>query len=327
MVAISETLAELSTGHLRALDVQRDLLAVADLIELCFASTMDPEGEQYLRQMRRAARDSSFLNWAYGAAERVSMPLSGYVWDEGKRIIGNLSLIPLIKQGKRTYFIANVAVHPDYRQRGIARALTKAGLDYIRRHHVSTAWLQVRHDNPAAHHLYLSEGFVERARRTSWRVSPGVADVLIPHVNGTIVTNRYSTDWDLQKTWLESNYPPEVAWNLPFNADKFKPSILIDFFGFLSGSPIRQWALRQNGKLLGTLSFDPSTIAADNFWLAASPETEDVAIPSLLGYLKRRNPLQRTISINYPAGRAEKAFIAAGFKNHQTLIWMEVRGL
>ena len=54
---------------------------VADLIELCFASTMDPDGEQYLRQMRSAARDASFLRWAPAAAERLGAPLSGYIWE------------------------------------------------------------------------------------------------------------------------------------------------------------------------------------------------------------------------------------------------------
>jgi ribosomal protein S18 acetylase RimI-like enzyme len=327
MVAIGEKLAAVSTSHIRALDVQKDLLAVADLIELCFASTMDADGEQYLRQMRRAARDYSFLNWAYGAAERISMPLSGYVWEEEHRIVGNLSLIPLSKQGMRTYFIANVAVHPDFRRRGIARALTVTALDYIRRRHVHNAWLQVRDDNPAAHNLYLSEGFVDRAHRTTWRLTPGSSNCHALQSNDVTITNRFPMDWALQKKWLEANYPAEIAWNLPFNVENLKPAFFLEILRFLSGGPIKHWACRKNGDLLGILSFEPSMATSDNIWLATTPDTENLAITSLLCHIKRRMIAYRAISINYPAGRAESAFRSAGFENHQTLIWMEARSL
>ena len=327
MAVISETLAFTSTGHLRPLDAQRDLLAVADLIELCFASTMDADGEQYLRQMRRAARDISLFRWSPGAMERVSMPLSGFVWEENGRLVGNLSLIPLSRMGKKTYFIANVAVHPDFRRRGIARALTEAALNHIRRRRVSTAWLQVRQDNPNAFNLYHSEGFVEKARRTTWRAAISKRTDYPPPVGDIIITNRTKADWLQQKTWLEDNYPPEIAWNLPFHANNLRPSLAGDFFRFLSGTFIRHWAARQKGQLLGTLSFEPTTTASDNFWLAASPASEALAILSLLPYALGKNSYRGSLSINYPAGRAQQAFIDAGFSEHQTLIWMEARGL
>ncbi len=86
MAVMSETLAFTSVGHLRPLDVQRDLLAVADLIELCFASTMDADGEQYLRQMRRAARDINFFHWAPGTRWNVFPCL--YLDTFGKKAAG-----------------------------------------------------------------------------------------------------------------------------------------------------------------------------------------------------------------------------------------------
>ena len=103
----------------------RDLSAVADLIELCFSPTMDNDGQRYLSDMRRASRDDSFLHWASRMTETASMPLMGYVWEQDGRIIGNASLIPFRDKGKRIFLIANVATHPDYRRRGIGRALTE----------------------------------------------------------------------------------------------------------------------------------------------------------------------------------------------------------
>jgi len=324
MAVIAKTVSfTASPGHLRPLDIQHDLLAVADLIELCFASTMDPDGEQYLRLMRSAARDTSFLRWAPMAAERVGMPLSGFIWEEDGRLVGNLSLIPLSKQGKKVYFIANVAVHPDYRRRGIARALTEAATDYVRSRHVSTTWLQVRADNPNALNLYLSEGFIERARRNTWQVVPGKQERPIEKPGGISVTNRNSSDWELQKTWLNQNYPPEVAWNLPFNANNLKPNLIMDLFRFISGETLHHWAARRNGRLLGMLSFEPGSTLTDNLWLAAPPETEAEVIPGLLPFAMHDLPPIRRLTINYPAGRGEEAFSNAGFEIHQTLIWME----
>ncbi len=107
-------------GHLRKLDMRRDLHKVADLVELCFYDTLDPEGKQYLKEMRKAAQNASMLGWASSMIDQAPMPPSGYVWEEDGQLVGNLSLIPINIKGKRGYMIANVATHPDYRGRGIA---------------------------------------------------------------------------------------------------------------------------------------------------------------------------------------------------------------
>ncbi|MCL4259259.1 MAG: GNAT family N-acetyltransferase, partial [Anaerolineales bacterium] len=115
-------------SRLRALNALRDLPAVADLIELCFAPTMDNDGQRYVNEMRRAGQDDGFLRWAKYVAETASLPLMGFVWEEDNRIVGNASLVQFRDQGKRVYLIANIATHPDYRHRGIARALTERSI-------------------------------------------------------------------------------------------------------------------------------------------------------------------------------------------------------
>lgn len=52
--------------NLRPLSILRDLPAVADLIEICFSSTMDSDGKRYVQDMRRAGTDNSFANWSAG---------------------------------------------------------------------------------------------------------------------------------------------------------------------------------------------------------------------------------------------------------------------
>lgn len=162
----------IQTRQLRPLSIIHDLPGVADLVEKCFADTMDPEGRRYIQQMRRAGQDNVFMRWAANAAESVSMPLSGYVWEENGEIIGNVSLIPYRNKKRKIYLIANVAVRPDYRRRGIGRALTTAAMRHASERHAAATWLHVRDDNPGAIALYRSLGFQELARRTLWQAKP-----------------------------------------------------------------------------------------------------------------------------------------------------------
>jgi ribosomal protein S18 acetylase RimI-like enzyme len=311
-------------SHIRKVNVRHDLLAVAELIEICFAATLDEDGRDYLRQLRWTARDVTYLSWLQGAAERITSPLYGFVWEEDGRIVGNLSLIPLYRRGKVIYMIANVAVHPDFRRQGIGRELTQAALDYLRQRGVDTAWLQVRDDNPVAYHLYRSLGFVERARRTTWLGYPGLA-LARPLPEGLAVHRRRPLDWDLQAAWLRRSYPPEVAWNLPLSYTRLSPRPWQQLLRFLRGESQEHWVARQGEQPVGFLSWEPTRSSADALWLAAPPEHEDRAILALLPHareaLYRRG---RAVSLNYPAGRGGEAFLRAGFSHHQTLVWMSV---
>jgi ribosomal-protein-alanine N-acetyltransferase len=61
--------------------------------------------------------------------------------------------------------ILNLAVHPEYRRRGIARRLLAEGLAQARTLGAELAWLEVRPSNQAARALYKSFGFIEVGRR------------------------------------------------------------------------------------------------------------------------------------------------------------------
>jgi ribosomal protein S18 acetylase RimI-like enzyme len=314
-----------SQSHIRKVDIHEDLLAVADLIEVCFASTLDEDGRDYLRQLRWTARDSSYLSWLQGAAERISMPLYGFVWEENGRIIGNLSLIPLYRRGKLFYLIANVAVHPDYRRHGIGRQLTQTALDHLRQRGIDSAWLQVRDDNPAAYELYLSLGFVERARRTTWQASSNPPLLLRQYYPEITILPRRGEDWQMQSTWLRQVYPSDVAWNLPLHLDQFSPDWLNRLICFLRGEEQRHWTACRGSEPIGFLTWEPVHTSTDMLWLAAPVQEEEQAILSLLPFAREAlSHRHRSLSVNYPAGRGGEAFLRAGFAHHQTLAWMRI---
>lgn len=310
------------TLHIRPVDVRRDISAIADLIDVCFAPFMDADGQEYLRHLRRAAEDPSLQRWVDGPNERVSLPLSGYVWEENGRIVGNLSLIPFYRRGVWRTMIANVAVHPDFRRRKIARQLTLKALEHIREHRVPEAWLQVRVDNPAAQALYLSLGFQERSRRATWELYHN--DAPMPSLALVEVNRRGSKDWLAQSAWLERIYPPEVAWNLGFAADNMAPSLWKTAWRWIENDILDHWRACKFDETLGFVTWEAPAHTAGAVWLAPNPTCEDEAMLALLAILRQYIPVRRPISLNYPAGLAASAFQQAGFTLLNTLIWMSV---
>jgi len=316
------TLSSSAQQHLRRLDTRRDLAKVADLVELCFSDTLDPEGRQYLNEMRRAAQTTSMIRLAGNLIEDTPYVPSGYVWEEGNQLVGNLSLIPITYHAKRGYMIANVATHPDYRGHGIATALTISALKHAQSHGAGSVWLQVRDDNPSAIHIYESTGFIERMRRTSWYSGPSYE--LMPTPVGVKVINRQLQHWLRQREWLERLYPADLAWNIPLDWNLFRPDLLGTFYRAFSLESMRHWCVECNGELHGALSWKHSTGIADTLWLAIPEQPDEQAILALLTTSRSTFRKEQPLSLNFPADQAVELLRRAGFYPHQTLIWMAV---
>ncbi len=313
-----------ASRYVRPLNVLRDLPRVADLIELCFDTNMDSEGRSYIRQMRRASRDVSFMRWASAAIETASLPLSGFVWEQDGRIVGNASLVPFRHKGKRIFLIANVATHPDHRRKGIARFLTEQVMRQARQRGADQLWLHVRADNPGAVQMYSELGFVERARRITWRMSKSLTPprTRSDHARGLpTVTRRHSHFWPQQLAWLERLHPEELSWYRSPSWNSLKPGMWNSLYRLFIEFDIQQWAVQKNGKLQGVLAWIP-TIHTMPLWLACDPGADPDSITTLFLNAHRDLGYRQSLTLDHPAGLQEDALQAAGFTVSRTLIWM-----
>jgi ribosomal protein S18 acetylase RimI-like enzyme len=308
--------------NLRPLDAHKDLSAVADLIEIGFSDTLDDDGRRYLSQMRSTARTYE-MSWFGMSSILGGFSSTGYVWEEDGRLVGNLSLIPYLIGTRRCFLIANVVVHPDFRRRGIARALTSRAIEHAKAAAAPSAWLHVRPENDAAIDLYKSLGFIEKARRTSWH-SPSEARGS-ELAAGLKITSRRAGDWSVEQTWLANNYPHELTWSLPFRLKYLRPGII----GFLSrvfgDAYLMQWGIYRRDRLCAAAAWQSNPGNTNLLWLGAPVEADDDAVKALLQHICKTVSARRPMILDYPAGQTAEAIQAAGFHARQTLIWMEIK--
>ncbi len=315
----------INKSGIRSVNIYTDLEAIANLIEICFGDNLDPDGRDYIRQIRRAAHNPSYIRWIAGSGEHVSYPLFGYVWIEDEKLVGNLTLIPFRVQHKWYYLIANVATHPDYRRRGIARKLTERALQHAQDHGASAAWLQVRDDNKTAYQLYQSLHMEERARRSTWLSKTNTAILYQSLLNGLMVGKRRTHDWQVHREWLAATYPPTVAWNLNFHLEYFSPNPWYSFIRTLHNRSYRLWSSYAQKQSTGLAALESTHYYADTLWVACNPEWEKLSIRALLCHIRYETKDRRPLLVNYPAYRASESFRDSGFELQSTLIWMEKR--
>jgi hypothetical protein len=238
---------------------------------------------------------------------------------------------------RRYFLVANVAVHPDFRRRGIASSLTLKALEHARQRGAQAVWLHVRDENDGAIRLYRSLGFTERARRSTWHAQPPTREKAGASANaaslnlleapphpGVHVLSRRSGDWRYQQSWLVDLYPAELNWHISLRLPALRPDLWGFFFRFMNDLQVRQWSAWQNDRLVGVLAWQTMPAYADALWLAAHPQHENDAATALLEYVLRNPPLRRPLALDYPAGHASRAIESAGFHLHQTLIWMSL---
>lgn len=309
-------------GHIRPFVARRDLKVVADLIEIGFADTLDDDGHQYLQQMRRSAQILNSSGWGSISDYWSGAQMSGYVWEDDGRVVGNLSLIPYTIGMQRYFLIANVVTLPEYRRRGIGRQLTMRGIAHARQAGARAVWLQVREENFGAVTLYKSLGFIERSCRTTWRCHSTVSLTEVPADKKILPCQ--SKHWNIQRQWLHRNYPSELTWHLPIRFKSLQPGLLGALIRCFTNVFVLQWVIEHNGRPQAAVSWQSTNLFTGVFWLAAPPDVDESALNALLLYAQRNVPQRKNLVLDYPARQSESAIEQSGFQKHQTLIWMSI---
>jgi ribosomal protein S18 acetylase RimI-like enzyme len=318
---------------LRPLDPMKDLRGVADLIEEAFAHDLDRSGQNALQELRWLSRLKPILWWMLYANPGHTDFLSGFVWEEERKIVGNIT-VNRTGAGSRRWLISNLAVARRWRSRGIARGLMQSGLELVREYNGLSVALQVRTDNAPAKHLYDSFGFKEISGKTQlWaRRVPKVDYYPLPR-RLLLRPRKFDIDDARQAFNLAMVATPQLAqkeWPLRQNQFRLSSSERVNnyFRWLVGGGAALFWVVEDGQRIVATINIRPGVWGQSHkLDLVVHPDwrgnLEKPLISRALKYLYTWRG--RGLSIKQAADHraAVEAYKEFGLKEIQTLVWMK----
>jgi ribosomal protein S18 acetylase RimI-like enzyme len=317
-------------GELRPVNLRTDLAALADLIELAFAHSMDSGGRAVLREMRTLSKLGPGLNLLSRMSDSVTGVSLGYVWLVNGRLVGNVSVYRAKWPSDlgNVWLIANVAVHPDYRQQGIAYQLMQAAMKMVVHRGGNAAILQVETENEAARHLYRSLGFTSGSSWTVWRRRGTMLRQPKPSEEGLKVSRRHRGKWRDEFALagrIRLHDQDGLGWLRPLHESQFKRTLTQKLSDWVNLNKIERhtvWS-EKDDKLLASLWIEAPFSRKTYLTLMTEPHFRGLGSDILLNLAVRRfgnSPL----FIEHPSDDAqtEELLLRYQFKKQRILMPM-----
>jgi ribosomal protein S18 acetylase RimI-like enzyme len=320
-----------SFNGLRPIRIKRDLAAIADLIELCFAPTMDESGRAAIREMRMISQSGPLLSLFYGLDRLLGGLEQGFVWLESGRVVGNISISPAgyPRPLGTGHIIANVAVHPEYRGRGLGQALVRAALDFVRQKGGDFAILQVEARNADARHIYTKLGFREERTFVRW-YRPSFLHTPRPLPAALPILPRRPYEWRAELELAELVRPNRqggMGWLQPTHPRFFRESWWQSLIHALTGQIDGHWVVRDaNGRgLAASLQISMSFGGPNCLTLLVHPDYQGQLEAALLNFaLRQTDNYGRPVQIEHPLDDAVTTALLStlSFERRNTLVHM-----
>jgi ribosomal protein S18 acetylase RimI-like enzyme len=312
-----------------------DLGQVANLIEEAFAGDLDDSGQSALQELRWLNRFRPFLWWTLLTNFEQTNFLTGFVWEEDGRIVGNVT-INQVGPNSRRWSISNVAVDKNYRGRGIAANLLMAGFDMVKNYNGSSILLQVRADNLPAKKLYNSFKFKEIGG-TAYLQLNQVLKVNSQSLPSGVILRTRQYDWrDNRQVYklIKATTPTLVQQEWPVRQSQIwigEYERVEDFFRWLIGNTPAYWVAEDNRNLIAAVTIQPGLWKQPHtIELTVHPEwrghLEKPLISRALKYLSRWKSQSVVVKHLVDHTEAITVFKEYGFQEKQALLWMKWQG-
>ena len=314
-------LARKPAEGLRPFEMSRDLQQLADLIDLAFGSEIEATRSSIVAEMRRLAKAGPLL-WLLDASYAALSPLmGGFVWIEGGRLVGNVTLSR--ENGQRgLWTITNVAVHPAFRRHGLARQLMEAALNETRDKGARGVLLEVQTNNEPAQQLYRGLGFGRYDTITEQSLpGPRISGQL--HGSSLCLRKRRPGDWRKLYDFFQAVTPAAVQAIKPVLSQQYRMDIGMRLNRWVDDLLYRcqrsDWILEQDGEIGAVLQVTGQyTRAAHRLQVDVHPRRRGTIEDDLLATGLRQlsgfpeRDVGSTVSAAHP--QALEAFQRAGFR-------------
>jgi ribosomal protein S18 acetylase RimI-like enzyme len=241
---------------IRPFDLRRDMDAMVDLIEIVFADDEARLGQSFRAEFQSARKVLPLKLILGRISDTFQHTFDGFVCEEQGRII---ALVNVSRAGlnKKRWEIGNVATHPDYRGKGLARQLVNRTIEHAREHGAEICVLEVRDDNLPAYKLYESLGFIHYDSNIDLKLETLSTVQTLPMPGFSLRTMKF-TDWEPRYDLALRETPPAVQEFLPVNISDYRVTLIEQVVQPLTMSLQKidsyRWAAEKEGTLGGYIS-------------------------------------------------------------------------
>jgi ribosomal protein S18 acetylase RimI-like enzyme len=332
MVAASSAVRGESNQRLRPINLRRDSRQIWQLLDHVFGPTLDAEGRRILDQNLAMSYPPTMVVQISQAAGGL---VPGFVWEEENRIVGNISLLGTKVEGR--YLIANVAVHPSQRRRGIGRALVREVVKYVQGRGGRSLWLQVESTNESARHLYERLGFTTAGNVTTWDLSHGrlrqlgpAAGPETPRRGSFSIRPLRRDEWRAAYTLDRASLDVALNWPEPSDREAYKQGLWRWLADFLNGRRWECWVVSdRDNRLAGMVTISSEWFRPHQLTLRVSPAWRgQLERPLLTKALRRLSYLQpREARMDHPEDdlAVNGLLREANFRARRTLTIMKLQ--
>lgn len=282
----------------RPINLNTDIPGILRLLEQVFGASMDADGRQ---MFAGASAQSPAILWRLSpAAAKLSL---GFVWEEDGRIVGNVTVLPSETPGR--FLVVNVAVHPDFRRRGIAQLLMRQVEKLVQQRQGNQILLQVVKQNSAAIALYNSLNYTTVGSMTHWTASVSRLRRLDLNLQGAGPSIRELRRQEWQAAFALDNQALHADLNWPemLKPDAYKSGLLVRLMNFLNGRQIETWVISgAQNRLVGLGSITTEWGQPHQAVLRVHPSwTGRLERPLLAKLIRRLQYLpRRNVAIDHP---------------------------
>jgi ribosomal protein S18 acetylase RimI-like enzyme len=240
--ATAQPITDRLASGIRPFDIGADLRPVAELIADAFAHELDSRGSAALREMRIMSHIGGVLKLLNRSTGEFDDVFGGFVWLEDGKVVGNVTVQRADRAGSR-WQIANVAVAPSQRGRGISRQLMLRALEHIRESQGQWAVLQVYEKNTIALRLYERMGFEVIGGNTDLRLErpPRLDETPVLANFRSFSANQWQPLYDL----ANQQYGTQAQWWRALRRSDFQQTFEQQLLAWLGRVAGRQRVYRQ----------------------------------------------------------------------------------
>jgi GNAT superfamily N-acetyltransferase len=204
-------------------------------------SLQEQEAKNFVDTLRAARRLWPLISLGRMISPGMRNGMRGFLWEEDGQPVG---LVATGQGANRTWWIANLAVLPEYRRRGIARQLVQASIECARHHGESAMTLDVIAENLPAYQLYQQCGFEPYNGSVELIAPEGPLPPLsIP--SRYIVRRLKANEWQPHFQVAKRITPTHVQKFRPITRERFQPRLVGRFINQIieHTSGISSWGM------------------------------------------------------------------------------------